>query len=375
MFTRPHTDSTLWDWRDGQTRAERLAADLLQVEGFRDVDPQCPLGGPDDRKDILCCRDAKRWLAAVYFPPTRQDFGAVKAKFESDLEGVTRHQRDGFVFFTNQRLSPGERTDLAVIAGTHAVEIYHQERIRTVLDSPRGYGLRLEYLRIPMSEEEQHALWSAMKDDITTRLTRQEATLLDLSRKMDAMMARTMQIASDLRVQPSSLAAERLPPLTQFPTSDLQIGDLLWIHRLLCEEGMGHAQVGKFRTVSVWIGKPGSTPETATYVPPPPEKVEHLLSDLLSDWRSRFPSRTGDPESVRLRAITVFHHRFLAIHPFLDANGRVARALLQQQVLECLGRRFTARLGDEPSRYFDALSAADRGNFEPLEIFIKANIE
>ena len=156
-MNRASTDTTLWDWRYGQTQAERLCADLLQIEGFSDIDPQCPLGGRDGRKDILCIRDGQKWVGAAYFPPTRSDFVVVKDKFVHDFMGVGRHNADAFVFLTNQRLTPGERAELVGVADPKPAEVYHQERIRSVLDSPKGYGMRLEYLRIPMTEEEQHS--------------------------------------------------------------------------------------------------------------------------------------------------------------------------------------------------------------------------
>jgi hypothetical protein len=191
-MNRAATDTTLWDWRYGQTQAERLCADLLQVEGFSDIDPQSPLGGRDGRKDILCTRNGHHWLAAAYFPPTRVDFKDIKQKFCHDFEGVARHSIDGFVFLTNQPITPGQREDLRDHVEPTPVELYHLERIRSILDSPKGYGLRLEYLRIPMTEEEQYSFWSKSKDDIIGRLERQESHILDLRRKMDMILERDM---------------------------------------------------------------------------------------------------------------------------------------------------------------------------------------
>ena len=278
----------MWDWRYGQTQAERLCADLLQAEGFSDIDPQCPLGGPDDRKDILCRRDGQRWVGAAYFPPTRSDFKKIKKKFNNDFEGVARHNADAFIFFTNQRLTPGERANLVTEGGAIPAEIFHLERIRSILDSPKGYGLRLEYLRIPMTEEEQHSLWSTLKDEITARLTRQEPNILDLHRKMDMVLERTMDVVGGLTAQPSALLASP-PQLTQFPTADLRVGHILWIHRILHESsGLPPSNRGRFRNVSVWIGKPGSGPEAARFTPPPPEKILSLLEQLTSRWREQY---------------------------------------------------------------------------------------
>ena len=156
------TEGTLRDWRNGSTQAERLCAALLHLESFEDVDPQHPLGGPDGLKDVRCNRNGKVWIAAAYFPPTPATFKDIQTKFEHDFAGVAANSADGFAFFVNQPLTIGEREILQAKAGTAPLEIYHLERMRSLLDSPKGCGIRLEYLRIPMTEAEQWAFWSAM---------------------------------------------------------------------------------------------------------------------------------------------------------------------------------------------------------------------
>lgn len=357
-------------------QAERLCAGLLEVEGFTDIDPQAPLGGPDGRKDILCRRDGVDWLAAVYFPPTRSNARDVKDKFCHDLEGVERNDRDAFAFFTNQKLTPGERADLVRAASPFTTELYHQERIRTILDSPKGYGLRFEYLRIPMTESEQHSLWSTLGDDITARLTRQEAGLLDLHRKMDLVLERTRRLGQPEPIGHSSMETHPVRRLTQFPTADLYVGDLLWIHRLLSDgTGIPWSNRGRFRTVMTWVGGAGSTPETARFIPPPAEDIERLLEDLVAWWRTTYPDVSGASLDHKIRAVCDFHHRFLSIHPFLDGNGQVARALLQQQLLELTGRHLEAKFTEDPEVYYSALSAADTGDLGELTELVSANIE
>jgi hypothetical protein len=82
-------------------------------------------------------------------------FSSTEAKFRSDFDGAARHEAGGFVFITNQAPTLKERDDLANYgrAQGRIVEIIHRERIRILLDSPRGYGLRLTYLQIPMTSE------------------------------------------------------------------------------------------------------------------------------------------------------------------------------------------------------------------------------
>src|SRR5271170_4435576 len=81
-----------------------------------------------------------------------------------------------------------------------------------------------------------------------------------------------------------------------------------------------HAARGEFRRSQNWIGKPGCTPETASYVPPPPNEVE----PALAAWE-KFLNESDLPPLV---TIALAHYQFEAIHPFLDGNGRVGRLLI-----------------------------------------------
>jgi Fic family protein len=78
---------------------------------------------------------------------------------------------------------------------------------------------------------------------------------------------------------------------------------------------------GEFRTTQNWIGPPGSTIESAPFVPPPPSE----LSELLSDWE-RFANE--EPELPLLVQNALLHAQFETIHPFLDGNGRLGRLTL-----------------------------------------------
>lgn len=80
-------------------------------------------------------------------------------------------------------------------------------------------------------------------------------------------------------------------------------------------------QPGQLRTSQNWIGAPGDTIETATFVPPPPVEVGPLLDDL-----ERFIH--GPPELPPLVQAALIHYQFETIHPFLDGNGRMGRLLI-----------------------------------------------
>lgn len=99
------------------------------------------------------------------------------------------------------------------------------------------------------------------------------------------------------------------------------------LHEKLMTGARGHhATPGRFRTVQNWIGKPGSTLATASYIPPPPGEV----GTCLSAWE-KFLHESKLPPLV---TIGLAHYQFEAIHPFLDGNGRVGRLLITLFLIE-----------------------------------------
>ncbi len=184
------TELKLKFWRGGQATSERLAAAVLHLEGFSSVDPQCPLGGPDGLKDVLCEKNDWRYTAAAFFPTTEQTFSAISAKFRHDLAGVRTNGVDGIVFITNQPLTPGGRETLVVAAAAegHKAIIYHLERLRALLDSPIGYGVRLEFLQVPLSLEEQLSFFSNRDASVTDALRQHTAAVIAaFDRRFDAL--------------------------------------------------------------------------------------------------------------------------------------------------------------------------------------------
>ena len=79
-------------------------------------------------------------------------------------------------------------------------------------------------------------------------------------------------------------------------------------------------QPGELRRSQNWIG--GTRPGNAVFVPPPPEHVAALLSDM-----ERF-IHAPEPSLPPLVRIALVHAQFETIHPFLDGNGRMGRLLI-----------------------------------------------
>ena len=150
--------------------------------------------------------------------------------------------------------------------------------------------------------------------------------------------------------------------------------------RLLCEmhrrlmDGVRGRELapGELRTSQNWIGAPGSTIETAQFVPPPPGE----LPALLADWE-RFAHE--QPELPLLAQNALLHSQFETIHPFLDGNGRLGRLLL---VFFLIARSrltvpllyLSAYLERQRQDYYDALQAIrETGDPIPwIDLFLTA---
>jgi len=122
------------------------------------------------------------------------------------------------------------------------------------------------------------------------------------------------------------------------------------LHERLMQGVRGaHKTPGEFRRSQNWIGPPGCTPATATYVPPPVDEMK----TALADWELFLHDRASLPDLVQC---ALMHEQFEAIHPFLDGNGRVGRLLIILFLIE------RGRL-TQPLLYLSAYIEAHRSEY------------
>ena len=77
---------------------------------------------------------------------------------------------------------------------------------------------------------------------------------------------------------------------------------------------------GSYRKVQVYVGN--AVTGEVIFLPPPPEEVAGLMGDLV-EWLASDAAASMNPALVA----GIAHYEFVRVHPFVDGNGRTARAL------------------------------------------------
>lgn len=325
---------------------------------------------------MTCSKNGRRFVAACYFATTRKTAGAIRKKYLHDSREIALNGADGFCFFVNQRLTMDQENSLSEQLPDSDVDIFSLDRIRHLLHTPLGSIARLEYLGIELTKEEQLSFLNATKLDVSTQLDRiersQESILAAILRASSSSLSQTVKLGEELSSQLSSMlwkpSAYTRAPETP-PTCLIDVPLLCMLHRsILMGTSVIDSSLGVLRQVFVVVK---SRRTSDRFDPPPPEDVPGLLHQWLSDWREGYESLKIAPRDAKIERIARFYYGLLEIHPFLDGNGRIALAVLDQAGLELLGTGASPRIRAEAAAHNSALRAANHGDLDPLTKLVR----
>ena len=101
--------------------------------------------------------------------------------------------------------------------------------------------------------------------------------------------------------------------------SPVTASQILVLHARMTKDLLASDRSGHWRHVQNYVV---NAKRQVIFTPPPPTEVTKRMSELLA-WLTK-----SKQEHTIIRS-AIFHHEFAAIHPFVDGNGRMARALSQ----------------------------------------------
>lgn len=132
------------------------------------------------------------------------------------------------------------------------------------------------------------------------------------------------------------------------------------LHQIIIQE-TDKEWAGRYRNANVIIGGAKHTPPNALQVP---QKMRDLMV-----WLSVQKNKTNIVELAAL-----LHHKLVYIHPFFDGNGRTSRLAMNLLLMQA-GYPLVIILKNDRKKYYDVLSEADDGKYEPLIKFIAQSVE
>ncbi|MGR3808392.1 Fic family protein [Pasteurella testudinis] len=127
-------------------------------------------------------------------------------------------------------------------------------------------------------------------------------------------------------------------------------------HYLILQKTDHAREAGKYRTIPVAISG-------AEHQPPQPYLVQPQMAELIA-WNAMQTDKLNPIERA-----AILHSRFVAVHPFIDGNGRTGRLLLNLELMKA-GYQVAILQAEKRVDYYRALAEADDGKYQSIIRFV-----
>ncbi len=224
-------------------------------------------------------------------------------KIESNRAGVLKKIETGYECFVPHNLN-----DIEIIIDTELERLLH-----------KAYLLlgRLDGIAITLPDVDLFVSMYVQKEAvISSQIEGTQASLVDVLQKdkKSENSKETEEIVNYIKAMKYAFMR-----LEDFPLCNRLIKE---IHSVLLSGVRGNEKnPGEFRRSQNWIGQAGCNLKNAAFIPPAPEDMNRVLSNL----EKYIHEETSISSLIK---IALIHYQFETIHPFLDGNGRMGRLLI-----------------------------------------------
>ena len=202
--------------------------------------------------------------------------------------------------------------------------------------------------------------------------THLEGNQLDFSEAKEVVLSQNLHSIRTRDVQEVINYRQVMDYLEEWQTNKNEISENMYkkLHKLVVDKILPESVAGQYRLKKVVI-KDSKTGQV-TFRPPEPDQIPYLLSQFFT-WLNQ----TSQEKLHPALCAGISHYELVRIHPFIDGNGRVARAIATL-ILYTQGydiRRFFSLeeyYDKDPLTYYEHLQKAEGGDLTLwLEYFIK----